>query len=215
MENLQFVAQQLRKPAGDFAVKVAEKMSTGNRPLYDLTFKTMEVGERDHVLEIGFGGGGHFSELLTKANQTQVTGIDYSEEMVEMAKSKNENLIQSGRLTLHPGSSSNLLFKDNTFNTVFCNMVIYFWDEYKKHLSEIHRVLKPGGKFYTGMRTQSSMQQLPFTKYGFNLFEVETWKSILNSSGFEVIDESRNIDPPLEENGKQIQLESVCIVAIK
>ncbi len=215
MEDLQFFAQQLRKPAGDFAVKVAEKMSTGNRPLYDLTFETMEIGEGDHILEIGFGGGDHFSELMGKANLIQVTGIDYSDEMVEMAKSKNENLIQTGRLTLHQGNSSNLPFNNNTFDTVFCNMVIYFWDEYKKHLTEIYRVLKPGGKFYTGMRTRSSMQQLPFTQFGFNLFEVNTWKALLNSSGFKIAEETRSIDPPIEVSGKQIQLESVCIHAKK
>lgn len=215
MEDLEFIAQQLRKPSGNFAGKVAEKMNEGNRPLYDLTFETMEFTEGNHILEIGFGGGSHFSELLAKKNQIKVTGIDYSEEMVEMAKSVNENSVTSGLLSLHQGSSDNLLFKDNTFDTIFCNMVIYFWDDHQKHLSEIYRVLKSGGKFYTGMRTRQSMLQLPFTKFGFNLFEAETWKSILSSSGFKVTGESRNTDPPLEENGEQIQLESVCITAEK
>lgn len=213
MTDLKFIAQQLRKPSGDFAPKIAAKMGEGNRPLYDLVLDFMDVQDYDSILEIGFGNGHHFSGLLAKAENLWVAGIDYSAEMTELAESNNKPFIASGRLKLQTGNSNRLPFADNSFDTVFCNMVIYFWDDPEKHLEEIRRVLKPGGRFYTGMRTRKSMLELPFTKYGFNLYETGEWSAILESNGFHVEKEARGKDPVFNDDGNQFQLESVCIAA--
>ena len=213
MENPKFIAQQLRKPSGDFARTIAEKMGTGNRPLYDLTLDFMEIVSHDTILEIGFGNGEHFSELMAKADNLKVIGIDYSAEMTDLASSNNRDLIETGRLKLFTGSSDKLPFGENTFDVVFCNMVIYFWDDPTEHLSEIKRVLKPDGIFYTGMRSRNRMLQFPFTKYGFNLYKVDEWKSILGLNGFQVVEEIQKTDPAFDEFGDDIQLESVCIAA--
>lgn len=184
MEDLKLIAEQLRKPAGELAGKVADKMSVGNRPLYDLTLKAMKIEENDFILEIGFGGGEHFTDFLSKAANVQIRGIDYSEDMVKRASANNGNFIDSGQLKLFLGNSNSLPFKDEAFDKVFCNMVIYFWENPVEHLKEIRRVLKPGGKFYTGMRSKGSMLELPFTKHGFNLYKEAAWQSILEENGF-------------------------------
>ncbi len=215
MKDLKLIAQQLRKPSGDFADKVAEKMIAGNRPLYDLTLQAMRIKENDSILEIGFGSGDHFENFLSQAENVQICGIDYSEKMVNLANFNNRVLTDSGQLKLFLGNSDDLLFKDDQFDKVFCNMVIYFWDHPEKHLSEIHRVLKPSGKFFTGMRSRNSMLELPFTKFGFNLYTEEQWASILEQNGFTLQSSSYHKDPPIEENGKTIHLESICLMAQK
>jgi hypothetical protein len=53
---------------------------------------------------------------------------------------------------------------------------------------------------------------VPFTQYGFVLKEADEWKSILEQSGFNV-DLEYIAEPLLEFEGKEIQLESVCLVA--
>ena len=94
-------------------------------------------------------------------------------------------------------------------------MVIYFWDQPRKHLAEVHRVLKPGGKFYTGIRSRDSMQVFPFVEYGFNLYGAEEWKDILAENGFTVTGEKVSMDPELNFEGNTLHLESRCIVACK
>jgi ubiquinone/menaquinone biosynthesis C-methylase UbiE len=215
MKDLEFIAQQLRKPSGDFALTIAGKMNEGNRPLYDLTINTMEINDNDTILEIGFGNGFHFSELLSLKDGMRIYGIDYSGEMVNQATSKNAASITSGQLILTEGNSDHLPYEDHMFDKVFCNMVIYFWENPEDHLKEIHRVLKPGGKFYTGMRTRESMLQLPFTKYGFNLFKVDNWISVLKQNRFIVKGAVHQTDPPIQEDGEEIRLESVCVIAEK
>ena len=215
MKDLKFIAQQLRKPAGDFAATIAGKMNVGNKPLYDLTFRSMNLHDGDTVLEIGFGNGFHFTEFLSLKNDLVLHGIDYSEEMVNQATTENMSLIKSGRLFLTEGSSNQLPYENETFDKVFCNMVIYFWEDPGEHLKEIYRVLKTGGKFYTGMRTKDSMLELPFTEFGFKLHTVDSWTSIVNKMGFEVSDIYRKKDPAFDDFDKKVQLESVCIESRK
>ena len=215
MKDLKFIAQQLRKPSGDFAGTIAEKMGEGNRPLYNLTLNSIPFKNQDSILEIGFGSGTHFTELLAKAKKLNVAGIDYSPEMTELAKANNKKLVDSGQLKLYTGNSSQLPFEDNSFHAVFCNMVIYFWDDPSEHLIEIMRVLKPGGIFYTGMRTRQSMQKFPFTKFGFNLFSIDEWKSVMQLHGFMVVGELRQKDPVFDDGENRVELESACIAAEK
>lgn len=211
----QFIAQQLRKPSGEFAFKIAEKMNTGNKPLYDLTFKALQLNEGDRLLEIGFGNGIHFKELLSFKKDLQLYGIDYSADMVKLATALNQKYIDSGEIVVTEGSSDQLPYEDQSFDIVFCNMVIYFWENPENHLDEIYRVLKPGGKFYTGMRTKESMLKFLFTKFGFNLYTIDEWTSILIKKNFRVSNTMRSPDPEFDDFDKPIQLESVSIAAVK
>lgn len=215
MEDLKFIADQLRKPTGEFAIKIAEIMSEGNRPLYDLTLKTMEVQDNDTLLEIGFGSGTHFEDFVLLKKGLHVYGIDYSSEMVELAMKNNIELIETGQLKLGEGSSDDLPFDGRMFDSVYCNMVIYFWENPEEHLREIFRVLKPGGRFYTGMRTKASMLELSFTKFGFNLYSEAEWRTILEENNFSVIGTTHQTDPATEIEEEKIHLDSVCLIAEK
>lgn len=211
----QFVARQLRKPSGKFANTIAAKMDKGNAPLFDLTLEIMQLTEEESVLEIGFGSGTYFSKIFDKAPRLKVSGIDYSAEMVNKAKKNNKSAIEDNKLTLKMGNSNDMPFLSNTFDKVFCNMVVYFWDQPEVHLNEVHRVLKPNGRFYTGLRTKESMLQLPFVEHGFNLYEKEQWSDLLRENGFRIIRIAHQLDPKMEIDNQELQMNSVCIIAEK
>lgn len=210
-----FVAGQLRKPSGSFANQLAESMDRVNGEQYDLTLETMTLQDNESILEIGFGSGSFFEKLFLEAEGLHVTGIDYSQEMVDLAKAANRSLIGSGRLHLYKGSSDELPFDDLSFDKVFCNMVIFFWDQPENHLKEIRRVLKPGGTFYSGFRPRESMELFPFVQYGFRLYEQDEWSRLLEQHGFSVSEIVSRTDAPVEHHGEIYQLESVCISAEK
>lgn len=211
----EFIAQQLRRPSGRFAQTIGQKMNQVNKPLYDLTVEAMELRENDHLLEIGFGNGKFFSDLLSRGKGLKVSAVDFSKEMVAEAKERNRDLVSSGRLNIKLGSSESLPFPDATFDKVFCNMVIYFWDHPEAHLKEVHRVLKPGGKFYTGMRTPESMRYFPFVEHGFNLYETDEWENVLLRNGFSLLAGVVKKDPEIEVDGRPVCLESCCLVGKK
>jgi ubiquinone/menaquinone biosynthesis C-methylase UbiE len=135
--------------------------------------------------------------------------------MVEAAGDYNREAITSGKLEIKTGSSAAIPYPDQSFDTVFCNMVIYFWDQPGEHLKEIGRVLKPVGTLYTGIRTRESMLVFPFVEHGFNLYSVEEWRTILGNNGFSLLDTHLQMDPELDFEGNKLSLESCCIVAGK
>ena len=49
------------------------------------------------------------------------------------------------------GSAYSLPFPNNSFDLVICSEVLEHLHEYNDAIKEIHRVLKPGGKFYASV----------------------------------------------------------------
>ncbi len=211
----QAIAQQLRKPSGEAAAKVGDKMDRVNEPLFSLMLETMQPADNQRILEVGFGTGTYMRRLFDDGKSLEVCGIDYSPEMMEIATRTNRDLLDTGNLKLSIGASDNLPFEDQYFDKVYCNMVIYFWDQPEAHLREVHRVLKQGGHFYTGMRTKEAMLQFPFVHFGFVLLQPEEWMRILEQNGFAPREAARRLDPVIEDEDGDIQMESVCIEAQK
>lgn len=209
------IAQQLRKPSGEAAATIGEKMDTVNEPLFELVREAMQPVDNQRILEIGFGTGTYVNRLFSDAASLKYHGIDYSPDMLAMATRANKDLLEAGRINLASGESHDLPFEDQYFDKVFCNMVVYFWDRPEDHLKEVHRTIKDGGYFYTGMRTLESMNQFPFVQFGFVLHDPEEWMNILGRNGFQAREAARRLDPVIKDEEGDKQMESVCIVAQK
>jgi ubiquinone/menaquinone biosynthesis C-methylase UbiE len=210
------VAKQLRKPSGLLASKVGNEMNRSNSELYDLTIDAMQLTNNESVLEIGFGNGKFFDKLFSVADNLQISGLDFSEEMVKAATVNNPSTSNSGALTLTFGSSDKIPFADNSFDKVFCINVIYFWEQPAAHLKEIYRVLKPGGKFYTTIRSKESMAEMPFTKYGFNIYSQDEWMNILELNHLHFVHSQKTKNEPGAVFNKQLfQVQALCIVVQK
>tara|TARA_Y100000768_G_scaffold5386_1_gene3837 strand:+ start:34 stop:657 length:624 start_codon:yes stop_codon:yes gene_type:complete len=85
------------------------------------------------VLDLGSGTGAAFDQLLNY----ETTAIDPDKKMLELNTFENKIL----------GSAEDLPFDDNSFDNVFCSFVWRNVSDTSKALEEVHRVLKPGGKF--------------------------------------------------------------------
>ena len=85
------------------------------------------------VLDLGSGTGAAFAQLMNY----ETTALDPDKKMLELNIFENKVL----------GSAENLPFDDNSFDNVFCSFVWRNISDTNKALSEIYRVVKPGGKF--------------------------------------------------------------------
>ncbi|MBS1597871.1 MAG: class I SAM-dependent methyltransferase [Bacteroidetes bacterium] len=209
------LAKQLRKPGGRLGKKVGKKMNESNETLYDFAIETMQLSEGDNILEIGFGNGKFFNKIFSVRNDLKISGLDYSAEMINEARASNQSHIDSGKLTLRYGSSDKIPFPANSFDKVFCINVVYFWEQPGKHLEEIYRVLKPGGKFYSVLRAKETMQQMPFTKFGFNIYTREDWEAIMKNNQFSIDAVKIINEPALKFENKTYQNQSLCYIAAK
>ncbi len=94
------------------------------------------------VLEIA-PGPGYFCIELAKLGNFQITGLDISKSFVEIAR---KNAAEAGlRIDFREGNASGMPFKDNTFDFTFCQAAFKNFSEPVKAMTEMYRVLKPGG----------------------------------------------------------------------
>lgn len=90
------------------------------------------------LLDIGCGSG-HFSELADR-HGIRVTGIDYSEAMIKIAKESYP------KIAFQREDAESLTFNDETFEATTLNYLLLHVTDQKKALLEARRVLKNGGK---------------------------------------------------------------------
>ena len=123
-------------------------------PVYDATFGAITNSGRRRavkrinekpgtVLEVGVGTGlalPHYDPAC------RVTGIDYSDEMLEKARNKVEARGLSHVKELRQMDARALDFPDNAFETVAAMHVLSVVPEPQRCMAEIARVCAPGGR---------------------------------------------------------------------
>jgi arsenite methyltransferase len=98
----------------------------------------------DRVLDVGSGPGHQAFEMATVVRDTgRIDGVDPAESAVEIARQRCAAL---GNVSFHLGAASHLPFDDATFNAVMSSQVFEYLDDVVGGLSEMFRVLKPGGR---------------------------------------------------------------------
>jgi len=108
------------------------------------------------ALEVGCGGGILCEDIAHMG--FDVTGIDPSEHSLQIATShaKASRL----RINYEQGTGEALPYRDNSFDIVFCCDVLEHVRNLPKVISEISRVLKPGGVFCYDTLNRTFMSKL-------------------------------------------------------
>lgn len=99
-----------------------------------------------NVLDIATGTG-DLALLMANTTAEKITGLDISVGMLEMGKKKIAVKNLSDKIEMLVGDSENLTFDDNSFDAITVAFGIRNFENLEKGLSEILRVLKPGGVF--------------------------------------------------------------------
>ena len=104
-----------------------------------------------HVLDVAIGTADLAIEMLRQGKAQQVTGIDLSEQMMTIGKRKVDighwTLdIGQPRVTFMKANAQEMPFEDNTFDAVTCAFGCRNFQNLDEGLSEMYRVLKPGGQ---------------------------------------------------------------------
>ena len=96
--------------------------------------------DRDRVLDVACGPGLVAGRVNQVSKATcKVTGIDINEAMITAAR-KNPHI------DWHLGSATELPFADGSFEVVLCQQGLQFFPDRAAAMSEMHRVLTPGGR---------------------------------------------------------------------
>lgn len=97
------------------------------------------------ILDVATGTGDFAVEALTLKPQ-KVIGIDISRGMLEVGRRKMKHKRVDDVVEMLDGDSENLPFPENKFDAVIVAFGVRNFENLEKGLSEMHRVLRPGGK---------------------------------------------------------------------
>jgi demethylmenaquinone methyltransferase / 2-methoxy-6-polyprenyl-1,4-benzoquinol methylase len=120
-----------------------------------------------NILDIATGTADLAIEAAKKLKPTKIVGLDISANMLAIGDKKIEKAGLTDIISLETGDSEALRFESNTFDAVTAAYGVRNFENLEKGMTEMYRVLKPGG---TLMVLEFSKPRVFPLKQGFNLY---------------------------------------------
>src|SRR5687767_14459649 len=151
------------------------------------------------VLDAGCGAGLPISQMLSE--KFEVTGVDFSEAQIELAKKNVPNT------TFICQDMTNLDFPDNTFDGI-CSYYAIIHIPRKEHqplLTNFYRMLKPGGFALLCLGAEHLIDDIDENYFGARMYwshyDTETYLKMLKDCSFSIIWSKQVADESCEGSG--------------
>ncbi len=158
----------------DVLEKPMESMSMGK-----WRGKLIEKIEGEKVLEVGVGTGKNFEYY---PEELDVTGIDFSKNMLEKARIKSKDRKNTKLIEM---DAQNMEFDDNTFDTVVTSCVFCSVPDPVEGLKEIRRVCKNNGKIIMLEHMRSDNEAVGKFMDIINFIPLNIWGANINRQTIE------------------------------
>jgi len=185
-----------------FATKYAATQIS-DRLAYETKIKKIKsyLSPEHVVLDIGCGTGTQCGDLASHARQ--VTGIDISDKLLEIAEQRtadrkltNVNFLKS--------SIFDKRFQPGRYDVVMAFFVLHFFEDLEEVLQRVHELLRPGGLFISetaclGEKSKIAGQLIRLVgQLGFipriNILTTQQLEQALEQAGFRIVDKNRFSD---------------------
>ncbi|HEY1804756.1 MAG TPA: methyltransferase domain-containing protein [Terracidiphilus sp.] len=147
-----------------------------------LEWLAAQQGER--ILDLGCGDGQ--LTLRIAESGASVVGIDSSGSMVKAARDRGVKVDQ--------GSAETLPYPDGIFEAVFSNAALHWVRGQDEMLSQVHRVLRPGGRFVAEMGGHGNIAAIRVA-----------FAAVLSRHGFASLGERGNYYPTSEAYSSRLE----------
>ena len=137
------------KELNDLEMGVFERLGQANYkrwilPLVDNFIKQTRL-KKGFVVDVACGPGLLSKEIASRNQQISVVGIDTSKIALKLAR---KNTYELKNVTFKEASVYQLPFDNNFVDAVICKDSLHHFDNLKKALTEMLRIIKPGGYLY-------------------------------------------------------------------
>jgi SAM-dependent methyltransferase len=123
---------------------------TGPNPR-ELALEAVAEARPGRVLEVGCGQG-WASEWIKDELGADLVAVDQSERMVELTRRRG--------VDAHVGDVQDLAFEDESFDAALAAWMLYHVPDLDRGLSELARVLRPGGRLVAVTNAPESLHEL-------------------------------------------------------
>jgi demethylmenaquinone methyltransferase/2-methoxy-6-polyprenyl-1,4-benzoquinol methylase len=111
-----------------------------------IAIKELDSIQPNRILDVATGTGDFAFEAIRALHPQKVVGVDISEGMLAIAREKIVKRGLSAQFEVHLGDSEKLDFEEASFDAVTVAYGVRNFENLSAGLSDIYRVLKPGGK---------------------------------------------------------------------
>lgn len=140
-----------------------------------------ELQASDHVLDIGCGPG--TAARLGARDGTRVTGVDPAEPMLRLARALTRVRRPAGEIDWLRAGAEDLTLPDDSVTVCWSLASVHHWPHLEGGLSEVNRVLGPGGTFIAiEKRTQPGATGN--ASHGWTPDQADTFAAMLTDDGF-------------------------------
>lgn len=179
----------------DFFSKNAESYakSTSHKSGADLGVLIENLGLNSKMEAVDLATGTGFTAAALAKHVSRVVAYDATPEMLNQAKKLAAEEGYSN-IEFETGDVMDMPFSDSTFDVATCRRAAHHFTDMKKFLSEVYRVLKPGGKLGVAdmLRPENdeadifnSLERVRDNSH-VGAISVSTWRELLVGAGFEV-----------------------------
>lgn len=109
--------------------------------------KMMKNDNPQEVLDVATGTG-DLAITIEKGTNAKVIGLDLSQQMLNVGVIKIKKLKLDGKISMQKGDAENLPFEDNRFDAVSVAFGVRNFENLKKGLAELRRVVKDNKSVY-------------------------------------------------------------------
>jgi ubiquinone/menaquinone biosynthesis C-methylase UbiE len=150
--------------------------------LLEIDLILSQLKDNEEVLDVGCGNG--FATTIFSEKVRNIVGIDFSSEMIDQANTKlTQEQGNKKNISFQQMDVLNLSYTEGTFDVVIserCLINLRTWEEQKKAIQEIKRVLKKGGRFLMIEGTSEGLDGLNEMRESYNLHRIEKhWHNLL------------------------------------
>jgi len=209
MAKKQLVPYQNKKSSKKTQIR---QMFDGISPQYDLMNRIISVGIdvkwRKNVVELLLAkkpqkildvatGTGDLAIALSKTHAKEIVGIDISEGMLDIGKKKVKKSQWGKNIKMEIGDSENIDYPANYFDVVTVAFGVRNFENLDKGLSEILRVLSPGGNLVileTAVPQKFLLHKF-YLLYTHFVMPVVSWFFSKDKSAYKYLSDSANTFP--------------------
>ncbi len=204
-EQLAELASQLGHPSGEKGNEIAQMMNETNIGMTKNAISNLNLTVGDSVLELGHGNAGHLEFLFSQFKEIHYTGLEISTLMNQEAQKHNQSLVEFQKATFVLYDGKKLPFSADQFDKLFTVNTLYFWKDPATMFSELSRILKPKAIFSLTFAHKSFMETLPFTPFGFTLYNPNDVMKLVEQSHFKLNHEDLQIETVMTKDGQPVE----------
>lgn len=174
-------------------ISLHEKYSTNKQGWFNWLFNQIDFSKVNRLLELGCGNGKLWQENRIDLRNREIFLSDISEGMVEEVRNK-----LGSDFNCIVADAEKIPFKDEYFDSIIANHVLFYLNDLNLGLKEIDRVLKSDGILYCSTYGKNHMKEITEIVQNFDsrislsnhslydIFGLENGESILKEYFFNV-----------------------------